>query len=185
MDTKDKIAAIDRLIAQQMEYISTLETSVNARPDGEKQLENARMQLARLKEQKRRPATLCDSRAPAARWLPQGKPKQSNTRRGRKNFYVRAAPGLRAALDAEQQCINREHFKRKDSPRERPQQPRGRGDDGRTMRMLITDVAKENPHLRGLVDLWPHIVSAIEANGMSPIGKKHAGDVLRKLRRGK
>jgi hypothetical protein len=155
MDAKDRIAAIDRLIAQQMEYISTLEARLSARPDGEEQLENARLKLARLKEQKRTPATLLT----VEHLLREGSLKESLKRairiEGEKNFYARADPGLRAALDAEQERINREHFKRRDSQREKSRKRRVNVSD------LLANLIRRHADDATPLDLWPHMQSEI------------------------
>ncbi len=70
--------------------------------------------------------------------------------------------------------------KHKAAQRAKAQKPRGAGDDGRTMRQVIASIMRLYP---SETDLWPHIQSAIEANGMKPISEKHARAVVLKIRR--
>lgn len=163
MDTKDKIAAFNRYIAQQREEIVKLEARVREAPKEhrayfDKQLAHARMRLAELKEQKKRPATLLTVEA----LLRDGSLKEGLERtlrvEGKEAFEARM-PGLLAAVAAEQERINLEYFKRNDSQRDKAQKPRAIVDGG--MGDLVAALVKKHPVDATPSELWPHMQNDI------------------------
>lgn len=78
-----------------------------------------------------------------------------------------------------------EKYRHKASQRAKAQKPRGAGDDGRTMRKLIADVAKLHPVDASPNELLPHVHAAAQQADMRLIGLKRLRDVLRDIRKPK
>lgn len=100
--------------------------------------------------------------------------------------YVREArsdPAVRGAIMDELAALAAAGGKHRDVQREKAKKPRGVGDDGRTVRKLIEDVVNGQPSETPSAELLPHILGALEANGMNAISDKWARELIRQVRK--
>jgi hypothetical protein len=92
----------------------------------------------------------------------------------------RSANRDQRVVDALEEALYRnaiENIAHKDRQSEKAKRPRGRGDDGRTRREIIAEVARLHPDASP-EELLPHVNSASEGNGMESITLKTLRNIL-------